>query len=115
MINQEEMRKILIDNRQFFRKLAKDEKYINITLKNASIDEVNSIIYFIWYISKGKIPIKKFAFDQLNKKGLIKYLKKVFVKKDCDLIEKSRAEKLKVINRLKNHFKDIFHYIFHHV
>ena len=114
MIDQADMKDLLVKNKVFFKHLSSGNNSKSL-LKSATIEEIDALIYFLWNISKGKIPIKKFAFDQLDKKGLIQYLKKQFIKKDSYLIKCDRADKLKIINRVQNHFKDIFHCIFHNV
>jgi hypothetical protein len=114
-MNKERMKSLLIRDKVFLRELCNDEDFLKKKrILNAANDtQINTLIWFLHYLSTGEIRMKKSHFDEIanSKITLIKH--KVESKRNLTiLLNSNRSTKLSFLNKLAAYFTYLLYPLF---
>ena len=109
MKEEKEIKKILFDNREFLKEL-----YQGVPIKDSiTLNEIDSLIFILCFIAKGKIPLKKIAYKELHRKKITSLLHRLFNKENLKkLLEKSKSKKINLLKKFNNYFQYLFYCLF---
>jgi hypothetical protein len=114
-MNKDRMKSLLVRDKVFLRELYQGQDFIKKKklLNVANDSELNTLIWFLHYLSTGEIRMKKSHFDHLDSRKISLIKKRVESKHNLNiLINENRRIKLLFLNKLAAHFPFLLYPLF---
>jgi hypothetical protein len=117
-MNKERMKSLLIRDKEFLRELYQNPNYLKKKkiLNAANDSQLNTLIWFLHYLSTGEIRMKKLHFDNLPARKIILLKQKVESKHNLStIISSNRTQKLLFLNKLAENFSHLLYPLFNEI